>query len=126
MATKKQSAPQEDVATHQALAESAELVGDGTGEALPEISQDEIDAAAVPAAPEPPAEPDPSLEASVETSTVRVLCTTTLGANRYQPNNVIEGVPADVLSQYAGSLDPHPDAIAFAKAEGGPTLQYEA
>lgn len=37
---------------------------------------------------------------------------------------IVEGVPAEVLSDNAYWLDAHPGAVASARASGAPVLQY--
>jgi hypothetical protein len=64
--------------------------------------------------------------AEVEPLTVRVLCAVTIGAKRYSPNDLIEGMPADLLEQFQASLDAHPAAVALARKEGGKAVAFEA
>lgn len=56
---------------------------------------------------------------------VRVLAAVTIGGERFQPDDVIEGMPENVAQAYAGSVDPHPDAVAYARANGGDVVQYQ-
>lgn len=37
---------------------------------------------------------------------------------------IVEGVPAEVLSDNAHWLDAHPDAVAHARESGAPVVQY--
>lgn len=55
---------------------------------------------------------------------VRVLASVTIGGARFQPDDVIEGMPDSVAQAYAGSVDPHPDAVAYARSLGAPVLPY--
>ena len=55
---------------------------------------------------------------------VRVLAAVTIGGARFQPDDVIEGMPDSVAQAYAGSVDPHPDAVAYARSLGVPVLPY--
>ena len=54
----------------------------------------------------------------------RVLSAVTLYGVRFEPNDVLEGVPETLATQHKGSLDSHPDAVAFARAEGYPVKQF--
>ena len=49
---------------------------------------------------------------------VRVLAAVTIGGERYQPDDVIEGLPAHLAQAYMGSVDAHPDAVAYARSIG--------
>lgn len=56
-----------------------------------------------------------------------VLCAGTFdGARPIPAGAVVEGVPADVLSDNAHWLDPHPEAVAHARANGAPVVPYTA
>lgn len=54
----------------------------------------------------------------------RVLCAVTIGADEYQPDDVIEGLPAVLAEQYAGSIDAHPDAVDHALFHGAKPKQF--
>lgn len=60
------------------------------------------------------------------TLTVRVLVGATVGAQHYSPDTVLENVPVAVAQAYAGVVDPHPDAVAYARSIGAPVVQYQA
>lgn len=55
---------------------------------------------------------------------VRVLVDVTIGETRYQANDVVEGVPGSVATAYAGSVDAHPDAVAYARSQDAPVKQF--
>ena len=55
---------------------------------------------------------------------VRVLAAVTIGGERFEPDDVIEGMPDNVAQAYAGSVDPHPDAVAYARATGAPVKHF--
>lgn len=55
---------------------------------------------------------------------VRVLAAVTIGGERFQPDDVIEGMPGSVADAYAGSVDSHPEAVAYACSIGAPVKPY--
>lgn len=55
---------------------------------------------------------------------VRVLAAVTIDGVRFQPDDVIEGMPESVAKAYAGSVDPHPDAVAYARSVGSPVKPF--
>ena len=55
---------------------------------------------------------------------VRVLAPVTIGDVRYQPNPVLEGLPLALVEAHLGSVDPHPEAVAYARANDGAVVQY--
>ena len=55
---------------------------------------------------------------------VRVLAPVTIGSVRYQPNTVLEGLPLALVEAHLGSVDPHPEAVAYARANDGAVVQY--
>ncbi|WP_338499936.1 hypothetical protein [Delftia tsuruhatensis] len=55
---------------------------------------------------------------------VRVLAAVTIDGVRFQPDDVIEGVPETIAQAYAGSVDPHPDAVAYARSVGSPVKPF--
>ena len=55
---------------------------------------------------------------------VRVLAAVTIDGVRFQPDDVIEGVPETIAQAYAGSVDPHPDAVAYARSVGAPVKPF--
>ena len=57
---------------------------------------------------------------------VRVLAPVTIGSVRYQPNTVLEGLPLALLEAHLGSVDPHPEAVDYARANDGEVVQYQA
>lgn len=61
-----------------------------------------------------------------ELCNVRVLASVTIGETRYQPDMVIEGLPVATANANRGSVDQHPDAVAYARSIGAPVLKYEA
>lgn len=71
----------------------------------------------------PPAVPDPT-PAEVESCAVRVLAAVTIGHVRYKPNTLIEGMPLALAKAHAGSVDPHPDAVAYARSIGSPVEHF--
>ncbi|MFT3815444.1 MAG: hypothetical protein QM740_19050 [Acidovorax sp.] len=56
---------------------------------------------------------------------VRVLAAVTIGDTRYQPDEVIEGLSVAIAQAHHGSVDPHPDAVAYARTLGTPVHQFE-
>lgn len=55
---------------------------------------------------------------------VRVLAAVTIGDVRYQPDDVIEGLPEDLAKAYKSSLDQHPDAVAYARSIDAPVKPF--
>jgi len=55
---------------------------------------------------------------------VRVLAAVTIDGERFQPDDVIEGMPEAIAQAYAGSVDPHPDAVAYARSVGAPVKPF--
>lgn len=55
---------------------------------------------------------------------VRVLVAVTIAEQRFHPNDLIEGVPQCVAQAYAGSVDQHPDAVAYARSTGAPVKPF--
>lgn len=49
---------------------------------------------------------------AVEPSKARVLCAVTVNGVQYQPDDLIEA-EAEVIAGLGGSVDPHPDAVAY-------------
>ncbi|WP_159917866.1 hypothetical protein [Pantoea sp. 18069] len=64
---------------------------------------------------------NPEPEALVD---VRVLAAVTIAEQRFHPDDLIEGVPQGVAQAYAGSVDPHPDAVAYARSIGAPVKPF--
>ena len=56
---------------------------------------------------------------------VRVLAAVTIGDTRYQPDEVIEGLPVATAKAHQDSVDPHPDAVAYARSLGTTVHQFE-
>lgn len=56
---------------------------------------------------------------------VRVLAAVTIAGIRYAPDTVIEGLPVALAEAHAGSVDPHPDAVAYARSTNAEVLQFE-
>ena len=63
--------------------------------------------------------------AEVERCDVRVLAAVTIADVRYLPDVVIEGIPVDLAKAHAGSVDAHPDAVAYARSIDAKILQFE-
>lgn len=63
--------------------------------------------------------------AQVERCDVRVLAAVTIGDTRYQPDEVIEGLPVAVAQAHSDSVDTHPDAVAYARTLGTTVHQFE-
>lgn len=55
---------------------------------------------------------------------VRVLAAVTVAGVRFAPDDVIEGVPEPTAKAHAGSVDPHPDAVAYARSIGAPVKPF--
>ena len=64
---------------------------------------------------------NPEPEALVD---VRVLAAVTIAEQRFHPDDLIEGVPQCVAQAYAGSVDQHPDAVAYARSTGSPVKPF--
>ena len=64
-----------------------------------------------------PAAPKPNEQS--EHFDVRVLAPVTIAGTRYEPNDVIEGLPLALIDAHAGSVDDHPDAVTYARENGG-------
>lgn len=56
---------------------------------------------------------------------VRVLAPVTIGSVRYQPNTVLEGLPLALVEAHLGSVDPHPEAVDYARANDGEVARYQ-
>lgn len=56
---------------------------------------------------------------------VRVLAPVTIRDVRYQPNTVLEGLPLALVEAHLGSVDPHPEAVAYARANGGEVIEFQ-
>lgn len=56
---------------------------------------------------------------------VRILAPVTIRDVRYQPNTVLEGLPLALVEAHLGSVDPHPDAVAYARANDGEVVQFQ-
>lgn len=115
-------------ATAGAIAQA--ITGDGTGQALPEVDETNAlrEAPAIEsqtAVPVPVPVPEPEPEPEVEIVDVLVLCAGNVAGIRYEAGIVLEDVPVNVAQAYAGMLDAHPDAAAYARARGAEVLAYE-
>ena len=66
-------------------------------------------------------DPEPQDVALVD---VRVLAAVTIDGVRFAPDDVIEGMPETIAQAYAGSVDPHPDAVAYARSVGAPVKPF--
>ncbi|MEH3087712.1 MAG: hypothetical protein PGN26_14530 [Xylophilus ampelinus] len=78
-------------------------------------------------APDIPAEPDAAAvdaQATGKPVAGRVLAAVTIAGVRYQPNEVITGLPGSLAKQHADSVDSHPDAVAYARSQGFPERAY--
>lgn len=56
---------------------------------------------------------------------VRILAPVTIRDVRYQPNTVLEGLPLALVEAHLGSVDPHPEAVAYARANGGEVIEFQ-
>lgn len=76
--------------------------------------------------PDVPAAPDTAAAPAESGKTVngRVLAAITFGEVRFEPNDVIEGVPEKLAKQHADSIDTTPEAVAYARAHGFPARAY--
>ena len=74
---------------------------------------------------EPEADAAGQHEDDVERRDVRVLAPVTIAGAGYDPNDVIEGLPLALVEAYAGSVDDHPDAVAYAHSIGAPVKQFQ-
>lgn len=74
--------------------------------------------------PDVPAVPDPAQLAGAAKGkkvTGRVLVSITLGAQRWEPGDIIEDVPQSLVGE---SIDTHEDAVAYAREQGFPAKPY--
>lgn len=125
MATKAKSTPQEAEAQTAGLAvaqqEQPQGATDGAqqGEAQPAAAAEAADGDAAGAV----AQQDPHPQ-EVPLVDVRVLAAVSIDGVRFQPNDVIEGMPDAVAQAYAGSVDAHPDAVAYARSIDSPVKPF--
>lgn len=74
-----------------------------------------------------PADPDPAAVLAGATGAPvdgRVLAAVTIAGTRYQPNDVVVGLPGSIAEQHRDSIDTHPDAVAYARAQGFPVKLF--
>lgn len=109
--------PTEQVADQQGQQAAADALPDGVGQAP--ATAGAADGQTAGAAAQPDAVPQ-----QVQLIDVRVLAAVTIGGARFQPDDVIEGMPDSVAQAYAGSVDPHPDAVAYARSLGASVLHF--
>ena len=109
--------PTEQVADQQGQLTAADASPDGEGQAT--ATAEAADGQTAGAAAQPDHAPQ-----QVQLVDVRVLADVTIGGMRFQPDDVIEGMPDSVAQAYAGSVDPHPDAVAYARSLGAPVLPF--
>lgn len=69
------------------------------------------------------AQQDPAPQ-EVQLVDVRVLAAVTIAGVRFAPDDVIEGVPEATAKAHAGSMDPHPEAVAYARSVGAPVKPF--
>lgn len=74
--------------------------------------------------PDVPAVPDQGAAPSAKGKKItgRVLVAITLGAQRWEPNDIIEDVPESLVGD---SVDTHEDAVEYARAQGFPVKAYQ-
>lgn len=109
-----------------AAAEQPEQVvtGDGTGQALPEITDQPVEQVAeavqqTAAAQE--LEPDPE-----DVIDALVLCDGSLdGVTRYRAGSVLQGVPESLAQANSHWLDAHPSAVEHALKNGVAVIDYQ-
>lgn len=128
MATKPKPAPMAPTAPEAPTADQAAVQQDQQQGADETAQAGEIQAPATAgAADEQPAgadvQQDPGPQELVLVD-VRVLAAVTIDGVRFQPDDVIEGVPETIAQAYAGSVDPHPDAVAYARSVGSPVKPF--
>jgi hypothetical protein len=56
---------------------------------------------------------------------VRILAPVTIRDVRYHPNTVLEGLPLALVEAHLGSVDPHPEAVVYARANGGEVIEFQ-
>ncbi len=76
------------------------------------------------AATNKPPESD-AADAAGATTSARILAAVTIGGVRYRPDGILEGLPAGVAGAHADALDPHPDAVSYARSIDAPVHQYQ-
>lgn len=128
MATKAKSTPQEAEAQTAGLAVTQQKQPQGAtdgvqqGEVQPAAAAEAAEAAdGDPAGAVAQQDPPPQELLMVD---VRVLAAVTIDCVRFLPNDVIEGMPDAVAQAYAGSVDAHPDAVAYARSIDSPVKPF--
>lgn len=99
------------------------VVGDGSGEALPEAAEQPVGQAGEvnpqPEAPELVGESGDVIDALV-------LCDGSLdGITRFKAGVVLQGIPESLAEANRHWLDAHPDAVEHALRSGAPVIDYE-
>lgn len=126
--TKQKAKAQEPVAQEPAAIDGnqGEVVGNGAGEALPEVALQPVEQEAAPVVPAPEPKPLPEPE-SEDVIDVFVLCDGSLnGDARYKAGCVLQGVPEPLAKANSHWLDSHPAAVEAAMGNGAQVLTYEA
>lgn len=62
--------------------------------------------------------------AAAETVSALVQVDVHIAGADYPAGAVLEGLPAPIAQQYAGAVDPHPDAVVYAIKAGAQVLQF--
>lgn len=112
---------QEPVATEQV---EQVVTGDGTGQALPEITDqpvEQVTEAVQQTAAAQELEPDPE-----DVIDALVLCDGSLdGVTRYRAGSVLQGVPESLAQANSHWLDAHPSAVEHALNNGAAVIDYQ-
>lgn len=112
---------QEPVATEQV---EQVVTGDGTGQALPEITDQPVEPvteAVQQTAAAQELEPDPE-----DVIDALVLCDGSLdGVARYRAGSVLQGVPESLAQANSHWLDAHPSAVEHALNNGAAIIDYQ-
>ena len=116
--------------TTKAAIDTAAAIPETTAEQGVEVESQQQDANQAEQAPAtagaaPEADAAGQQEDDVERRDVRVLAPVTIAGAGYDPNDVIEGLPLALVEAYAGSVDDHPDAVAYAHSIGAPVKQFQ-
>lgn len=118
-ASTEQQAP---AATDQA---QQEVTGDGTGAALPQVSDKPAEQTAEAVQQPPVSNPDPE-DPQEEVIDAFVLCDGSLdGVTRYVAGSVVQGIPESLAEANSHWLDIHPNAVEHALNSGAAIAVYQ-
>lgn len=104
-----------------------EVTGDGTGAALPQVSDKPAEQLAEAVQQPPVSNPDPKPDAVQEdVIDAFVLCDGSLdGVTRYLAGSVVQGIPESLAEANSHWLDIHPNAVEHALNSGAAIAVYQ-